>query len=111
MPILQTLDSCQCSKAFQELKGKEELSQQLPVNCEEMTLIFSYQEAIYRGTESLKGDSKDGDLSPSKGHSATVHDKCDPADALKGVFLPREHTASCGAWCQELVDCKPSERG
>ena len=48
--IFQTLDSCRCCKIFQKLKGKEELSQQLPVNCKEMPLIFLHQKAIFEGT-------------------------------------------------------------
>lgn len=85
--IFQTLDSCQCFKDFEEPRGKEELSQQLPVNSEEMPLIFPLPERNFpRDGKPGQGGSKEGDLSPSRGLRATVQDTCDPRDALTGVF-------------------------
>lgn len=45
------------SEAFQELRGKEELSQQLSVNSEEMPLISLHQKAIFRRTSRQGGEA------------------------------------------------------
>lgn len=45
------------SEAFQELRGQEELSQQLSVNSEEMPLISLHQKAIFRRTSRQGGEA------------------------------------------------------
>lgn len=75
------------SKGFPELRGKEELSQQLPVILKQRLSFFSTKKAIFPGTSSL---TFLGDLSPSRGCSATVQYKCSPGEAPAGFVPPMD---------------------
>lgn len=78
------------SEAFQELRGEEELSQQLPVNSEEMPLISPYQKAIFRGTSCQGGEAPKMEI--YRHLEATVpQSKTSVTEKMLKVFPPRCH--------------------